>query len=44
MLEEIVMAKIIEFYIPKHFRGPVKAPQRELGKVIEFRLRDQIQF
>jgi len=33
------MAKVIEFYIPKNFRKPLKwAPQLQRGKVIEFRL------
>jgi hypothetical protein len=36
-LQEIVMAKVIEFYIPKNFRKPLKwAPQLQLGRVIEF--------
>ena len=31
------MAKVIEFYVPKNFRKPLKwAPQLHLGKVIEF--------
>jgi len=31
------MAKIIEFYIPKNFRKPIKwVPQLDRGKVIEF--------
>jgi hypothetical protein len=31
------MAKVIEFYIPKNFRKPLKcAPQLQCGKVIEF--------
>ena len=35
--KEIVMAKVIEFYIPKNFRKPLKcAPQLQCGKVIEF--------
>jgi hypothetical protein len=36
-VKEIVMAKVIEFYIPKNFRKPlgtVALPQ--LGKIIEF--------
>jgi len=38
-IKEIVMAKVIEFYIPKNFRKPLKfAPQLQCGKVIEFRL------
>jgi hypothetical protein len=36
-IKEIVMAKVIEFYIPTHFRKPVKlAPQPQSGKLIEF--------
>jgi|RhiMetdeSRZDD1v2_1073273.scaffolds.fasta_scaffold1816610_1 hypothetical protein len=35
--KEGVMAKVIEFYVPKKFRKPVKwAPQLQLGRVIEF--------
>jgi hypothetical protein len=31
------MAKVIEFYIPTHFRKPVKlAPEPQSGKLIEF--------
>ena len=31
------MAKVIEFYVPKSFRKPLKwAPQPQCGKVIEF--------
>jgi hypothetical protein len=31
------MAKVIEFYIPKRFRKPLRAaPQAEFGKVVEF--------
>jgi len=34
---EIVVAEVIEFYIPKNFRTPHKwAPQLEPGKIIEF--------
>jgi len=34
---EIVMAKVIEFYVPAIFRKPLKgAPQQPCGKVIEF--------
>jgi len=37
-LSEVVMAKVIEFYIPKAFKSPCKwAPQLQLGKIIEFR-------
>ena len=36
-IQEIVMAKVIEFYIPKNFRKPLRtAAQPQLGKVIEF--------
>jgi len=36
-VEEIVMAKVIEFYIPKNFRKRLNgAPQLQPGKVIEF--------
>jgi hypothetical protein len=36
-IQEIVMAKLIEFYIPKNFRKPFRtSPQPLLGKVIEF--------
>jgi hypothetical protein len=36
---EMVMAKVIEFYIPKSFRRPFRiAVQPHLGKIIEFRL------
>ena len=32
------VAKIIEFYVPKTFRKPVKwAPAEKCGKLIEFR-------
>jgi hypothetical protein len=31
------MAKVIEFYIPKNFRKPLRrSPQPQLGKIIEF--------
>ncbi len=31
------MAKVIEFYIPKNFRKPLRAMARpQLGKIIEF--------
>lgn len=34
---EIVMAKVIKFYVPKNFRKPLKwATQLQCGKVIEF--------
>ena len=36
-LQEIVMAKVIEFYLPKNFRKPLRtSPQPQLGKIIEF--------
>jgi len=36
-IKEIVMAKVIEFYVPKNLRKPLKgAPQLQCGKVIEF--------
>lgn len=32
------MAKVIEFYIPKNFRKPLRAvAEPQLGKIIEFR-------
>jgi hypothetical protein len=35
---EIVMAKVIEFYVPRNFRNPfLRAAQPQPGKVIEFR-------
>ena len=37
-LQEIVMAKVIEFYIPKSFRKPLRTvAEPQLGKIIEFR-------
>jgi hypothetical protein len=30
------MAKVIEFYIPKSFRKPLKWPPEQRGKIIEF--------
>jgi len=31
------MAKVIEFYVPRNFRKPLKwSPQVQRGKVIEF--------
>jgi len=36
-LLENVMAKVIEFYIPKNFRKPLRtAAQPQLGKIIDF--------
>ena len=36
-LQEIVMAKIIEFHIPKNFRKPLRTvAELQLGKIIEF--------
>jgi len=38
-IQEFLMAKVIEFYVPNNFRPQVKwAPQSQPGKVIEFRL------
>jgi hypothetical protein len=34
-MKEIVMAKVIEFYVPKNFRT-ARANQLQHGKVIEF--------
>jgi len=34
-IQETVMAKVIEFYVPKNFRKPLKT-QPQLGKIIEF--------
>ncbi len=34
-IKEIVMAKVIEFYIPTRFRRPLKAaPQVQFGKIV----------
>jgi hypothetical protein len=39
-IKEIFMAKVIEFYLPKNFRKPLKwVPQLQCGKVFEFCLR-----
>jgi hypothetical protein len=36
-IQEIVMAKVIEFYLPKNFRKALKTvAQPQLGKIIEF--------
>ena len=36
-MEEVVMAKVIQFYIPAHFRKPLNtAPQVRFGKLVEF--------
>ena len=36
-MKEVVMAKVIEFYIPKRFRRPLKpVPQAQVGKIVEF--------
>ena len=36
-VKEVVMAKVIEFYVPKNFRKPLKcAPALHCGKIIEF--------
>lgn len=38
-IKEVVMAKVIEFYIPTRFRRLLKAaPQAQSGKVVEFYL------
>jgi hypothetical protein len=34
--EEIVMAKVIEFYVPTYFHTPLKTASLRCGKVIEF--------
>lgn len=35
--QEVVMAKVIEFYVPKNFRKPSQyAPALQCGKIIEF--------
>jgi hypothetical protein len=33
---EIIMAKVIEFYVPKTFRKPLKGDPQRCGKVLEF--------
>jgi hypothetical protein len=36
-IKEVVMAKVIEFYIPTRFRRPLKtAPPAQFGKIVEF--------
>ena len=36
-IEEVVMAKVIEFYIPKNFRKSFKwVPELQRGKILEF--------
>ena len=36
-VEEIVMGKIIEFYVPKNFRKPLRTvAEPQLGKIVEF--------
>jgi hypothetical protein len=36
-IKEMVMAKVIEFWVPKNFRKPLKwRPRQQGGKVIEF--------
>jgi hypothetical protein len=38
-IKEIVMAKVIEFYIPTRFRRPVSGiPQVQFGKIVKFGL------
>ena len=35
--EEVVVAKVVEFYVPKNFRKPLKwAPAVQCGTIIEF--------
>jgi len=35
--QEVVMVKVIEFYVPKSFRKPLKwGPVLHRGKIIEF--------
>ena len=37
-IQEIAMPRVIEFYVPKNFRKPLRtSPQPQLGKLIEFR-------
>jgi hypothetical protein len=36
-MKEVVMAKVIEFYVPTHFRRPSKAASHlQVGNVVEF--------
>ena len=36
-IKDMVMAKVIEFYVPKHFKKPVQgAPQAQSARIIEF--------
>ena len=36
-LKEMVMAKVIEFYVPKNVRKPLRTvAQPQLGKIVEF--------
>jgi hypothetical protein len=36
-IEEVVMAKVIEFYIPKNFRRSFKlVPELQRGRILEF--------
>ena len=35
-VKETVMAKVIEFYIPKNFRKPLSTAHPQPGKIIEF--------
>jgi len=38
VMEGVVMAKVIEFYIPMSFRKPMKwIPEIQRGKLLEFR-------
>jgi hypothetical protein len=37
VIKEIVVAKVIEFYIPMRFRRPLKAAApAQFGKIVEF--------
>jgi hypothetical protein len=36
-IKDVIMAKVIEFYIPTRFRRPLKAaPPVQFGKLVEF--------
>jgi hypothetical protein len=36
-VKDVIMAKVIEFYIPTRFQRPLKAaPQVQYGKLVEF--------
>ena len=37
-IKEVAMAKVIEFYIPKNFRRPMKwVRELQCGRILEFR-------